>query len=233
MRRAVIVTITIGVFIAAACSSGDDDVTPRNGGTSGGPGADSGLSPDGSSSGTDGSADKDGATTNDSGRSGDAAAGTLTVTSPAFAAGATIPNVHSCNGAGESIPLQWSGAPDGTRSYAVVMRDLSLPGDDNYHWVIWDIPAATTSLPQGITKQAQPPVPAGAKQTAWSFGAQLGYGHMCPPNGTTHDYELTVYAFPVATLPSASDPTSPNQVDAVIQANKTAAGSIVGKYTRE
>lgn len=232
MRGPFIATFAVGVFVAAACSSSEDDVTPGNRGTSGGPGADSGLSADGSSSGADGSPDKDGATTSDSGPSRDAAVGTLTVTSPAFAAGASIPNVHSCDGAGESIPLQWSGAPEGTQSYAVVMRDLSLPGNSNYHWVLWDIPATTTALAQGIAKQAQPPVPAGSRQTAWSFGAQLGYGPMCPPSGT-HEYELSVYAFPVATLPSAGDPTSPNQVDAVIQANKAAAGSIVGKYTRE
>ena len=155
------------------------------------------------------------------------------MTSPAFAAGAIIPKVHSCDGGGESIPLAWSGAPSRTQSYAVVMRDLSLPGTSNYHWVIWDIPAGTTSLPQGIAKQAQPGTPAGAKQTAWSFGEQIGYGHMCPPIGTTHDYELSAYAFPTATLPPAGNPASPNEVDAMIQANKIAAGSVVGRYTRE
>ncbi len=113
------------------------------------------------------------------------------------------------------------------------MRDLSLPGPDNYHWVIWDIPAATTSLPQGIANQATPPTPAGAKQTARSFGSQVGYGNVCPPPGTPHDYELSVYAFSVAALPQATVSMGPNEVDALIQANKTAAGSIAGKYARE
>ena len=235
MRRLVLASIAVGVFGAAACSSDGDDVAPGNGGTSGGPAQDGGFGPDGSSSSKDGSTGNDGPPTTDSGDAkpnGDAATGTITVTSPAFAGGASIPKVHSCNGTGESIPLQWSGAPNGTQSYAVVMRDLSLPGANKYHWVIWDISGTTTSLPQGIAKQAQPPVPAGAKQTAWSFGAQVGYGHMCPPSGT-HEYELSVYALPVATLPSADPSMSPNEVDAAIQANKTAAGSIVGKYTHE
>ena len=235
MRKALLASMTAGVLVVAACSSGDDEVTPGNGGTSGGTTQDAGGSSGVSNGPGNGSTEKDGSTPADSGApgpGGDAAVAPLTVTSPAFAAGASIPKVHSCDGAGESIPLQWSGAPNGTQSYAVVMRDVSLAGPNNYHWVIWDIPASVTSLAQGIAKQAQPPVPQGAKQTAWSFGPELGYGHMCPPSGT-HEYELTVYAFPTATLPSANDPTSPNQVDAIVQSHKTAAGSIVGKYTRE
>ena len=164
----------------------------------------------------------------------DAATLPVTVTSAAFADGAFIPKEHSCDGAGQSIPLAWTNAPDGTQSYAVVMRDLSLPGENNYHWVIWDIPAATTSLPQGIAPQAtRPPTPAGSEQTAWSFGAQVGYGNVCPPAGTTHDYQLSVYSFSAAALPQAAVSMSPNEVDALIQAHKTAAGSIVGKYARE
>jgi Raf kinase inhibitor-like YbhB/YbcL family protein len=159
----------------------------------------------------------------------------MSLTSTAFKEGGAIPAAHSCDapgGTGKSIPLTWSGAPTGTQSFAVVMRDLSLAGSGNYHWVIWDIPAATTSLDEGIPNEAAPATPAGAKQTHWSFGEQFGYGHMCPPNGT-HDYELVVYAFTAATLPPAADPTSPNDVDAVIQANKTASASLTGKYTKQ
>jgi Raf kinase inhibitor-like YbhB/YbcL family protein len=219
------------VLVGTACSSTDLVGSGGDGGPSGKAAQDAAASPKGPSSQKDASSSAP--VPSDSGQRTDAAVASLTVTSPAFTAGAFIPKVHSCNGAGESIPLAWSGAPEGTQSYAVVMRDLSLPGPNNYHWVIWDILAATTSLTQGIAKQAQPGTPAGAKQTAWSFGSAVGYGHVCPPAGSTHDYELSVYAFSTPTLPSAEYPASPNEVDAIIQANKTAAGSIVGKYTGE
>ena len=233
MRRAVLALI-FGVGMAfAACSSEEPGAGGGDAGTGGTPARDASVTADGSKPAPDGSA---GAAASfgvaASAPAEDAAVSDLTVTSAAFTAGAFIPDVHSCDGAGASIPLAWTGAPNGTQSYAVVMRDLSLPGTGNYHWVLWDIPATTTSLPQGIAKQASPPTPAGSKQTAWSFGPSVGYGHMCPPSGTTHDYELSVYAFSVTNLPPAGDPSSPNQVDAIIQTYKTAAGSIVGKYTR-
>jgi len=235
MRRAVLALI-FGVGMAfAACSSEEPGAGGGDAGTGGTPARDASVTADGSKPAPDGSAGADAATPKDAAAPPppeDAAVSDLTVTSAAFTAGAFIPDVHSCDGAGASIPLAWTGAPNGTQSYAVVMRDLSLPGTGNYHWVLWDIPATTTSLPQGIAKQASPPTPAGSKQTAWSFGPSVGYGHMCPPSGTTHDYELSVYAFSVTNLPPAGDPSSPNQVDAIIQTYKTAAGSIVGKYTR-
>ncbi|MBN9167333.1 MAG: hypothetical protein BGO98_19870 [Myxococcales bacterium 68-20] len=233
MRRAVLACLVAFGLVAAACSSDDDDSAPptAGGATQDGSTRDGGAL-DGSTPVADASGASDAAPDSVS-PAPDAATLPLTVTSAAFADGAFIPKVHSCDGAGQSIPLAWSEAPDGTQSYAVVMRDLSLPGPDNYHWVIWDIPAATTSLPQGIANQATPPTPAGSKQTAWSFGPQAGYGNVCPPPGTPHDYELAVYAFPVAALPQAAVSMGPNEVDALIQTHKTAAGTIVGKYARE
>ena len=154
----------------------------------------------------------------------------FTLTSTAYAAGGSIPAVHTCNGANLSPPLSWSDAPAGTQSYAVVMRDISLASADNYHWVIYDIPAATTSLPQGVQSGvASPPVPAGAKQTYWSFGASYSYLGPCPPTGI-HEYQLTVYAFSTPTLAVPAGTTDPAVVDAVIQANKTDSATLTGKY---
>lgn len=223
MREVVLVLFVAAVLVLGGCSPDRNGALPL---VDRGTVRDSGVLFDASSAANGGTTSEDA-----SSPAKDGAIAALTVTSPAFAGGASIPKVHSCDGAGESIPLAWSGAPKETRSYAVVMRDLSLPDANNYHWVLWDIPATTTSLPQGIAKMAEPPVPAGAKQAVWSFGAELGYGPMCPPSGT-HEYELSVYAFAMPTLPLANAPTSPNQVDALLQVHKTAAGSIVGTYTR-
>src|SRR6478672_10937389 len=83
------------------------------------------------------------------------AAMTLTLRSPAFAAGGEIPSKYTCDGANHSPPLEWSGAPDGTKSFALIIDDPDAPDPKApkmtwVHWVLYDIPAATTSLPEGV-----------------------------------------------------------------------------------
>lgn len=225
--------VTLGLGGAVACSSDDDD----NSGSSGAPG-DASVLDDGASTGDGGSKDdangQDAAndSPNDGGGDEDAtvAPGAFTLTSTAYAEGGLIPPLHTCNGANLSPALAWTSPPAGTQSYAVVMRDLSLGNNPNYHWVIYDIPAVTTSLPQGVEKAAAPALPAGAKQTQWSFGASVGYSGPCPPVGQLHDYQLTVYAFASPTIPVPGGTTAPADADAVIQANKTASATLNGKY---
>ncbi len=161
------------------------------------------------------------------------ATGTFTLTSSAFVEGGTIPKDNALcpdGSANQSPPLAWTNAPAGTQSFAVVMRDLDVAAPDNYHWVLWDIPAATTSLPAGIQAVAAPTTPAGAKQTHWSFGSDYSYQGPCPPS--QHSYQFTIYAFAVPTLPIAAGETSPKAADAVIQANKTASASLTGEYAK-
>lgn len=162
--------------------------------------------------------------------------GAMALVSTAFTNGGTIPVVHSvCDGANASIPLSWSGAPAGAKSFAVVMRDLTLGGSANYHWVLYDVPPTVTSLAQGVPKDLAPNPPGGgAKQTRWSFGANTGYQGMCPIAGpSTHLYELSVYAIDVATLPAPADPADPAQVDAQIQAHQIGYGRLQGSYTKK
>jgi Raf kinase inhibitor-like YbhB/YbcL family protein len=225
--------LSVAIALAAACSSSGDG----GGGTSsGGPSGDGGPAADGSSGGADG-ATTDALASHDSATDApptDAnvdqdAPGTFELTSTAFAANAAIPALYTCNGTNISPPLAWANAPAGTQSYAVVMRDVSLVGMPNYHWVIYDIPASAISLPQNVEQVASPSVPAGSKQTHSSFVMQYGYLGPCPPSGT-HDYQLTVYSFATATIPVGAPGTDPVAADAVIQANKTGSASLTGKY---
>ncbi len=224
------------VLVAAACS--DSSNGGGAGSDAGGGGGDGNTSADSASGGVDGSTDgttaNDGAVdgANDAATDGDAASGPLVLTSTAFAEGAVIPAAQACN-TNTSPPLAWSGSPAGTLSYAVVMRDLTLVGMPNYHWVIYDIPATETGLAQGVSAEATPPVPLGAKQTFWSFSANYSYLGPCPPVGNGfHNYQFTVYAFATATIPVPGGTTDPAIADAVIQANKTASASLTGKYQR-
>jgi Raf kinase inhibitor-like YbhB/YbcL family protein len=229
-----ILATVVACAAGAACSSSDDPASPPADGGAGG--GDSGSNRDGGA-GFDSDTSSDGGSgAGDASEGGldDGATATLTLTSPAFAAGGVIPATHSCDGAGTSIPLAWSGAPAGTESFAVVMRDLTLANNTNYHWVIWDIPAAATSLAAGIANVANPDPPGGgAKQTKWSFGEQLGYGNMCPTAGpSTHEYELVVYALPAATL-ALQGATGPNATHARIDAEQLTSASLKGSYTKQ
>lgn len=221
----------------AACDSSTNDApaSSADGGShaDASPAGDSGGSADDASSLVDAAADAPA----DSFAPADAStdAGTMTLTSTAFNDGGTIPVVHSvCDGANESIPLGWTGAPAGAMSFAIVMRDLTLGGASNYHWVLYDVPTSVTTLAQDLPKDLAPNPPGGgAKQTRWSFGTETGYQGMCPIVGpSTHTYELSVYALDVATLPAPADPADPAQVDTNIQAHEIAHGRLRGNYTK-
>jgi phosphatidylethanolamine-binding protein (PEBP) family uncharacterized protein len=70
------------------------------------------------------------------------------LTSPAVAPGTNLPTEFSGDGAGVSPPLEWRGAPAGTKSYAVVMHHVPGPGDVKWYWVLYDLPASAQSLPK-------------------------------------------------------------------------------------
>lgn len=95
-----------------------------------------------------------------------------------------------CQGKNRSLALRWSSV-SGAKSYALVMHDLDAPtGVGFFHWVAFDIPPGTTSLPAGASKSS---MPGGSVEAHTDFGS-AGYGGPCPPPGTPHRYEVTVYA---------------------------------------
>lgn len=115
----------------------------------------------------------------------------LTVTSDAFQQGGTIPAKHTCKGDDVSPPLTWTGAPEGTKSYALVVDDPDAPDAVFTHWLLYDIPADTAELPAGV--RAQEKLSNGALQGRNDFG-KTGYGGPCPPPGHPHHYRFTLYA---------------------------------------
>jgi Raf kinase inhibitor-like YbhB/YbcL family protein len=112
----------------------------------------------------------------------------LTLTSPAFAHEARIPRKYTCDGAGSSPPLQWTEAPPGTQSFALIVHDPDAPRGDFTHWVLFDIPPEVTEIAEGAAP-AEVGVPGGN-----DFGKE-GYGGPCPPPGHgRHRYFFTLYA---------------------------------------
>jgi Raf kinase inhibitor-like YbhB/YbcL family protein len=146
----------------------------------------------------------------------------LTVTSSDLQAHRPIPQQFwGCTDSGISPELSWSQGPAGTQSYAVLMFDPDAPtGSGFWHWVAWDIPPDTTSLPTGAV------LPAGSV-SGENDGGTLGYTGPCPPEGDlVHHYQITVVAVSVPTL-GLDATTHPAVVGFVVGHNALAAGTLV------
>lgn len=160
----------------------------------------------------------------------DAATGTLELTSPTLVEGGVFPIEHTCDGANTSPALSWTGDTAGARSYAVVLTDTT---NMLVHWVIYDIPAETTSLPEAVQKTFSPTNVPGAHQTTSFNTAVRGYLGPCPPpNDAAHVYELAVYALDVAMLPGASMITTRQQAVPLVQEHQIAKGTLTASYER-
>ena len=116
-------------------------------------------------------------------------------------------NGFGCNGGNISPALRWSGAPAGTRSFALTVYDPDAPtGSGWWHWVMFDIPPGVTALAAGAGDPSGGKAPKGAVQGRTDFGA-TGYGGPCPPAGDKpHRYVFTLFALKLDKL--AADPAA-------------------------
>jgi Raf kinase inhibitor-like YbhB/YbcL family protein len=112
----------------------------------------------------------------------------FTLTSPAFEYGEPMPRIYSYHGGNKSAPLSWSGAPEGTVSFALIMEDPD--GGMWSHWVVFNIPSDVFELAEGLPTTAT--LDNGAVQGRNDF-KELGYGGPSPPSGT-HRYYFRLYA---------------------------------------
>lgn len=154
--------------------------------------------------------------------------GTLSVTSSEFAAGGSIPQRYSEYADGVSPPLQWS-AVAGARSYAIIMEDPDAsPIKPFVHWVAWNIPGDTTTLPEGLQEQARLTEPEGLLQGATSRGSVGYFGPRPPVGDPPHRYHFQVFALDTAlNVPPGADR------DTVLKAmsgHVIGKGEIVGTY---
>src|SRR5215831_6483770 len=125
----------------------------------------------------------------------------MMVTSSALTDMGSLPTKYSCSGnpANLSPPLAWSNPPAGTVSFVILAHDLEpRPGkmnDDILHWLVWNIPATTTSMAEGV--QPMPTLPDGSMQVVAqgrNGGPPVGYRGPCPPPGQPHHYSFEVFA---------------------------------------
>jgi Raf kinase inhibitor-like YbhB/YbcL family protein len=169
---------------------------------------------------------------------GAADAQSMSLTSADLKEGGTISNEQvlkgfGCNGGNLSPALSWSGAPPGTRSFAVSIYDPDAPtGSGWWHWMVFNIPPGTTSLPKGAGDVNKKLMPKGAIQGRNDFGAD-GYGGPCPPAGDKpHHYQITVFAVDVDKLPDAKNNAASALVSSKLRSHTLAKATLTGLYGR-
>jgi len=137
---------------------------------------------------------------------------------------------YGCTGENRSPQLHWNSAPAGTKSFAITVFDPDAPtGKGWWHWLVVNIPANITALPQNAS--AEHLLPKGAIETVTDFG-KPGFGGPCPPKGDkAHRYIFTVYALDTDHLPVSED-MPPEAVNSLIQKHALAHASLLSYYQR-
>jgi Raf kinase inhibitor-like YbhB/YbcL family protein len=130
----------------------------------------------------------------------------MTLTSTAFADGSQIPVKYTQAGEQISPELKWTNAPPNTMSFVLHMHDLEVARnkttDDQLHWLVWNIPASATGLPEHVDQGADRPD--GSHQTSASGPMYRGPG--APATGPMHHYTFEIFALDTKLdVPTASD----------------------------
>jgi len=158
--------------------------------------------------------------------------------SPNFRANGPIGMEHvyngfGCSGKNLSPALQWSGAPAGTKSFALLCHDPDAPtgGAGWWHWLVLNIPASTGGLELDAGNADGANLPDGAVQIATDFGAP-GYGGPCPPPGDKpHRYVFTLYALKVDRLDPGGGTAS--LAGYMVNGNAIGKATLVGRFGRK
>jgi Raf kinase inhibitor-like YbhB/YbcL family protein len=153
----------------------------------------------------------------------------FTLTSTAFTDGAAIPVKHTCDGVDVSPLLAWSGAPAGTRSFALIADDPDAPAGSWVHWVVYNLPAAVSELPENVAKVEALDL-GGARQGRNDF-RRPGYGGPCPPPGPAHRYLFTLYALDAPLTLKAG--AQRKDVETAMEGHVLGSAQLLGTYARQ
>ncbi len=146
--------------------------------------------------------------------------------SAAFSEGAMIPTRYTCDGEDVSPPLSWTELPPETGSFALICEDPDAPVGTWDHWVLFNIPASATGLPEAVPATAT--LDDGSVHGNNSWG-RLGYGGPCPPGGT-HRYIFSLFALDIK-LDLKSGATKSGLLKAM-EGHILARTRLMGKYRR-
>jgi Raf kinase inhibitor-like YbhB/YbcL family protein len=152
---------------------------------------------------------------------------TMQLTSTAFNEGAAIPSKYTCDERDISPPLKWTGAPAEAKTIALIADDPDAPVGTWVHWVLYDLPATISELPENLPKSQY--LPGGGKQGLNDF-KRLGYGGPCPPPGKPHRYFFKLYALDTALelKPGATK----KDLERAMEKHVLKQGQLMGTYQR-
>lgn len=150
----------------------------------------------------------------------------IKITSPAFEEGGLIPRKYTCDGDDVSPPLAWTGVPSNAATIALISDDPDAPMGTWVHWVLFNLPATESSLPEAVPPEKE--LKSGARQGRNDF-RRIGYGGPCPPGGT-HRYFFKIYALDTAlNLPAGATKA---ELLKAMEGHILAQGQLMGKYRR-
>lgn len=150
----------------------------------------------------------------------------MELSSQAFKHEGMIPSRYTCDADDISPDLQWQAVPDGVQSFALICDDPDAPMGTWVHWVYFNIPSSTHSLPEEVTPAQQPDQ--GGRQGTNDF-QRIGYGGPCPPGGS-HRYYFKLYALD-AMLDLDAGASKQQLLDAM-EGRILAKAEMMGRYQR-
>ena len=155
----------------------------------------------------------------------------MQLTSPSFENQKRIAKKFTCDGENISPALKWSAVPEGTKSFALIVDDPDAPDPANprmtwVHWVLYNIPATVSSLPESVKDKD---LPEGTLQglNDWK---KTGYGGPCPPTGK-HRYFHKLYALDIV-LPDLAHPTKA-KLEKAMKGHVLSKAELIGLYQRK
>lgn len=151
----------------------------------------------------------------------------FTLTSPAFAEGQTIPVKHTRDGDNLSPPLQWTGTPEGTKSFILIVEDPDAPGGTFRHWAVYNIPADWDGLPQGVDTGPERAMRNGRND----FGNSRYDGPEPPRGHGVHHYHFRLGALDVPSLEVPAD-TGVEEVWRRAERHLIEEAGLIGIYER-
>lgn len=154
----------------------------------------------------------------------------LSLTSPDFEHKGDIPRIYTCQGKDIAPALRWGGLPIGTKSLALIVDDPDVPDPaapkrEWVHWVLYNIPATATELPEAVVASR---LPAGTREGKNDWD-RTGYGGPCPPIGR-HRYFHKLYALDTV-LPDLDEPTKAKLLEAM-QGHVLEKVELIGTYQK-
>jgi Raf kinase inhibitor-like YbhB/YbcL family protein len=154
----------------------------------------------------------------------------MSITSSSFPHNGVIPIRHTCEGHDTSPELLWTEVPAGTKSLALIMDDPDAPDPAApkrvwVHWVLYNIPATSSGLPEGVPREDLSP----GTQEGLNDWQRTGYGGPCPPIGN-HRYFFKLYALDTV-LPDLKHPTKA-KLEEAMRGHIIATAELIGRYQK-